>query len=249
MSQGSQTLPSYFSKIHFIIIIPSMPSSCEFSPLQASKQKFCAHFSYPRACYILHPAHSSLDDPDNIRLRAACQLWRFFEPYVIPSLSRPNIFLSTLFSNALNLCSSFNTRNQVLHLLAYKANKTIVLRILILTFLDVRFSVSVEHPMGPSIFVTSFAGMFKLHCRGSCFLRGYSTYMAGGHGSYGGYSTYTTGGVIVPRGYLTCMSWDGISERMTGNTALTYDRVGATTVYVIWREHFWNVSVLQRAHL
>jgi hypothetical protein len=46
----------------------------------------------------------------------------------------PNIFLSTLFSNTLNLCSSLSERDQVSH--PYNtADKIMVLRILIFKFL------------------------------------------------------------------------------------------------------------------
>jgi hypothetical protein len=47
-------------------------------------------------------------------------------------------------------------------------------------------SVSEQHLMGPSsLSVASFRGGLNLHDRGSFFLRGYSTYMAGGHCSQG----------------------------------------------------------------
>jgi hypothetical protein len=39
----------------------------------------------------------------------------FFQPPVTSSLLRPNILLSILFSNTLNLCSSFNVIDQVSH--------------------------------------------------------------------------------------------------------------------------------------
>jgi hypothetical protein len=49
------------------------------------------------------------------------------------SLLCPNILISTLFSNILNLCSSLNVRDQVSH--PYKTCKIIVLYILIFTLL------------------------------------------------------------------------------------------------------------------
>jgi hypothetical protein len=53
------------------------------------------------------------------------------------SLLGPNILLSTLFSNTLNLCSSLKVRDKVSH--PYKTRcKIIVLYILIFTFLDSR---------------------------------------------------------------------------------------------------------------
>ena len=40
-------------------------------------------------------------------------LWNVLHSPVISSLLPPNIFLSTLFSNTLNLCSPLNVRDQV----------------------------------------------------------------------------------------------------------------------------------------
>jgi len=61
-----------------------------------------------------------------------------------PQLFRgPDLFCSTLFLNALNLCSSFNVRNQVLH--PYEITSNIkVMCILIFTF----FSSKEEHNTG-----------------------------------------------------------------------------------------------------
>jgi hypothetical protein len=42
-------------------------------------------------------------------------LYSFLQPPIISLLFGPNILLSTLFSNTLTLCSSFNVRNQVSH--------------------------------------------------------------------------------------------------------------------------------------
>jgi len=50
-------------------------------------------------------------------------------------LFRPNIPLSTLFSNALNLCSPLNVRDQVSH--PYKAVKIIALYTLMLSVSDI----------------------------------------------------------------------------------------------------------------
>jgi hypothetical protein len=64
-------------------------------------------------------------------------LCSFLQPPVTSSLSGPNILLSTLFSNTLNLCSSLYVKYQVSH--PYKiAGKIIVLYILIFTFPDSR---------------------------------------------------------------------------------------------------------------
>ena len=62
-------------------------------------------------------------------------LCSFLHSPVTSSLLRPNILLSTLFSNSLSLCSTRNLRDQVSH--PYKTTgKIIVLYILIFIFLD-----------------------------------------------------------------------------------------------------------------
>jgi hypothetical protein len=61
----------------------------------------------------------------------------YLQPPVKSSLFVPNILLSTLFSNTLNLCSSRNIRGKLSN--PYRTTgKIIVLYILIFTFLDSR---------------------------------------------------------------------------------------------------------------
>jgi uncharacterized membrane protein len=58
----------------------------------------------------------------------------FLQPPVTSSLIGPNILLSTLFSNTLNLCSSLNVRDQVSH--PYKTTGKIII-LLILNYGEV----------------------------------------------------------------------------------------------------------------
>jgi hypothetical protein len=61
-------------------------------------------------------------------------LYSFLQPPVTSSLLGPNIQLSTLFSDTLNLCSSLDVRDKVSH--PYKTTgRIIVFYILIFTFL------------------------------------------------------------------------------------------------------------------
>jgi hypothetical protein len=72
-------------------------------------------------------------------------LCNFLQPPVTLSFSGWNILLSTLFSNALSLCSSVSVRDQVLH--PYRnRGKIMVQHILIFTFSDSRWEESIlEH--------------------------------------------------------------------------------------------------------
>jgi hypothetical protein len=50
-------------------------------------------------------------------------LCSFLQPPVTSSLLGPNIFLSTLFSNTLNLCSSLDVRDKVIVITSCKSKK------------------------------------------------------------------------------------------------------------------------------
>jgi hypothetical protein len=73
----------------------------------------------PHSCYMPCPSHPPWLDI-LIILGEQYKLWSpslcsFLQPPITSSLFGPNIFLSTLFSNTLNLCSSLNVRDQVSH--------------------------------------------------------------------------------------------------------------------------------------
>jgi hypothetical protein len=64
------------------------------------------------------PSHSPLCRPNapNIQImKLRTQTYIFLHPPVTSSLLVPNILLSTLFSNTLNLCPSLRTTDQVSH--------------------------------------------------------------------------------------------------------------------------------------
>jgi hypothetical protein len=77
------------------------------------------HGSSPHACYIPCPSHSTLLDHSDY----AWQTVQITKPLIMqfsPTSYHfirfsPNILLSTLFSNTLCLCTSFNVRDQVSH--------------------------------------------------------------------------------------------------------------------------------------
>jgi hypothetical protein len=106
-----RSTPSYLSKIHFNIILPSTTRSF---PL-----KSYMHSSSHHACYMPWPFHSPWHGHSN------CTWWRvqlmkllimqFLQPPVTSSLFGPNILLSILFSYSLGLCSFLTVRDQVSH--------------------------------------------------------------------------------------------------------------------------------------
>jgi hypothetical protein len=70
----------------------------------------------PQSCYMPCPSHPRWLDNSNYtwRIIQAMKLV-IMQPPITSSLFGPNIFLSTLFSNTLSLCSSLNVRDQVSH--------------------------------------------------------------------------------------------------------------------------------------
>jgi hypothetical protein len=110
----------YFPKIHFNIILPSTPRSSRWSHPSGFTTKivrpFLISYIYPKC-----PAHLIflnliiliiVGEEKAYKLRSS-SLYSFLHPPVTPSLLGSNTLLSTQFSNTLNLCSSFNVRDQV----------------------------------------------------------------------------------------------------------------------------------------
>jgi hypothetical protein len=122
----AHTLTFYFLKIHFNIILSSAHISEWTLPFRFSNQNFesISHLSMRAAC----PAHLILLDLATlIKFGEEYKLWislsySFLQPPVSPSLLDPNVLLSILFSNTLNLCSCF--RDQVS--LPYKTTGKII---------------------------------------------------------------------------------------------------------------------------
>jgi hypothetical protein len=90
------------------------------SSLQASQPKWCMHPS-PSPCAPHAPAHLILLALITLIILGeeykpcSSSLCSFLQPPGTSSLLGPNILLSTLFSNTINLCSARNVRDQVSH--------------------------------------------------------------------------------------------------------------------------------------
>jgi hypothetical protein len=88
-----------------------------FLSIMSPHQNSVCSFPVCHTCHMPRPSHS---------------FW-FNHPLTLSFLDA-NIFLSTLFSNTRNLCSSFSVRDQTAH--PYETGKITVLYILIFIFSD-----------------------------------------------------------------------------------------------------------------
>ena len=113
------TIPLYFFRIHFNIILPSTPGL--FLQSFPTKTLLTPPAPIPLTCYMSHPSQSTFYHTDQFKP------WSIFlERPVTLSLLAPCIFLSTVF---LNTCS-LNGRDQVLHL--YKTTGKVMLLCIIM---------------------------------------------------------------------------------------------------------------------
>ena len=148
-------LPSYFSKIHLNIILPSTPGSPKRSlPIRHSHQNPVYASTLP--IYATCPVHLiHLDFITRIVLGEEYRLLSsslciFLHSPVTSSVLGPNILLNTLFSNTRSLRSTLSGSDQVPH--PYKTKgKIIVPYIVIFKFLGSKLEDKILHRMIASI--------------------------------------------------------------------------------------------------
>jgi hypothetical protein len=111
LSQPNPVRPidPYLPKVQLNVILPPTPRSSQPNP--------CKHLSPPRACHMSRPPHPPwFNHPNNNWWRIqAMKFIMQFSPRPIFLPKGPNIFLNTLFSKLLSLCSSLKVRDQVSH--------------------------------------------------------------------------------------------------------------------------------------
>ena len=112
--------PSHCLKVYFNVVLPSKPrhSKCVLS-LRSSQQNPVCTSHLPLMCYMLRSAHFILIDlitqiifGEEYRTLGSSLCSILLSPITSPFLG-PNVFLSTLFSNTLSLCSSINMTDLV----------------------------------------------------------------------------------------------------------------------------------------
>jgi len=137
--QCNSCLPSHFLKMHFNIILPSMPRSSKWFISHRFTHQNPVYTSLPHTCYmpcpfILLNLIPQIKFGEEYRSLSS-SLCAFLHSPITSSLLGPNILLNTLFTNTLSLRSSLNMSDQVSH--PYKTTgKIIVLCILIFIFLN-----------------------------------------------------------------------------------------------------------------
>jgi hypothetical protein len=131
----------YLPKVHLNIILPPTPRSSQWSlAFGPPNQNHVSTSPLPHAWHMSSPPHPPwFNYPNNIRRRYrswSSSLCNFLHD-PSSSLLGPNIFLNTLFSKTLSLCSYPKVRDQVSHPYS-TTDKITVLYILIFRFFDIR---------------------------------------------------------------------------------------------------------------